>query len=384
MLENSRITFAIATLLLVLAFAPAHATCPSYTTLTANTIQRTSADGSNSSHLYRVYASDTGFITLDVSTALDDLDLLVDFLGANCDGSTPVHFSTVHQTGSWVVVEVDQSGYYYFEVAVPNPSQDTLPAYELRNAFNDAADGTPSSGTFESDPPVSCSGSPSLPGQPMATDDVATFTEDIDEWDRDVVSGGGTAGIMVFSTTTGDLRVWLYSGGSCTNPFLVESGAVLANSTVLEAAVHEGDFNLALEAADSYSGSYSARLELVSPCSLFEEDDHADSFLCATAIAVDDSDTGSISNTADDDDDLFTFTLDATTTVRAKAETTGSWIVLGGLYDEDGQRLEADDEDSADDTFEVVKTLAAGRYFVRVAGDGEGSYTLTLTALLAP
>ncbi len=116
-------------------------------------------------------------------------------------------------------------------------------------------------------------------------------------------------------------------------------------------------------------------------CDAAELDDHADTFLCATALALGESATGEMGNGWGDDYDLFVFELTAARTVRI--ETSGEVNTFGGLFDRNGQRLAAAAAGGEGANFRLIKTLAPGLYFVRVEAEAwtEGAYALDVEAL---
>lgn len=112
------------------------------------------------------------------------------------------------------------------------------------------------------------------------------------------------------------------------------------------------------------------------PCPPDAEDDHADLSACATVLSPNTSLTGTLEGAWGDDVDVFSFALTAPRTVTL--ETLGETDTIGALYDGAGHRLAVDDDGGRGGGFRLVKTLAAGRYTVQVAGAGgaEGNYTL--------
>lgn len=104
------------------------------------------------------------------------------------------------------------------------------------------------------------------------------------------------------------------------------------------------------------------------------EDDHSDTFDCASDLGWDEPVPGEIHF---DDADVFTFQLDDQATVRI--ESVSEIDLIGSLYDENGYRLALDDDSGQGEDFQITRTLSAGVYFVKVEGHGavEGSYALT-------
>lgn len=113
-------------------------------------------------------------------------------------------------------------------------------------------------------------------------------------------------------------------------------------------------------------------------------EDHGDTFLCATKLGVGESRQGTLENPWGDDRDTFTFTLDSLQSVEIFS--TGETDLLATLYDHHGQRLAQADDGGTGENFRMAKTLAPGRYFLRLEAQGatEGAYRLTLRPLHHP
>lgn len=116
-------------------------------------------------------------------------------------------------------------------------------------------------------------------------------------------------------------------------------------------------------------------------CAAATGDDHSDLLLCASILEPGRKVRGEIADRRGDDHDTFAFELAATHTLRF--ETSGSLDTFGGVYDDRGQRLAADDDGGEGGNFRLVKTLGPGLYFVRVEGQAgaEGSYVLDVAPL---
>lgn len=97
------------------------------------------------------------------------------------------------------------------------------------------------------------------------------------------------------------------------------------------------------------------------------QDDHGDSFPCATETGLGEAQAGEVAGT---DQDVFAF--DLAEAMEILVAVTGEPEVSAGLYMEDGTLVTASARGS--------HSLGAGRYFVRIAGDsGEEGYELTIT-----
>jgi hypothetical protein len=116
-------------------------------------------------------------------------------------------------------------------------------------------------------------------------------------------------------------------------------------------------------------------------CPTDELDDHGDTRRCASFVPLGVRISGELSPTDLDDEDFFQFVLLANQTVRI--ESQGSLDTFGGLYDDKGHRLAATDGGGQEGNFRIVKTLAPGRYFVRVESPdrSQGFYDLTIAAV---
>jgi Bacterial pre-peptidase C-terminal domain len=200
----------------------------------------------------------------------------------------------------------------------------------------------------------------------------------VDEWDGDV--------LLIFTPLPGVIEIEgigdgaessLYTyGGTGSHP-LVDSAYVGTGQGELQAILPAGYH--CIEVAPGPGADDEDEIEIAASftdaCHLGDPDDHGDSFLCATPIDVDDTASGEIS--ASSDHDVFTFTLTSTATLAI--ESTGATDVAASLYDDQGVLLEADDNDGPNDgvNFQIVRSLSAGRYYVRIEGvSDEGAYGL--------
>ena len=118
------------------------------------------------------------------------------------------------------------------------------------------------------------------------------------------------------------------------------------------------------------TGAYTLHLEAL------ECDDHCDSRLAATLVAVPSQTAGRIDPA--DDYDYFRFVVASRSTVLVR--TTGSSLdTYGALYDSSGRELATDDDGGTGLNFRIQRELAAGTYYVRVSESGQnstGAYTL--------
>ena len=104
------------------------------------------------------------------------------------------------------------------------------------------------------------------------------------------------------------------------------------------------------------------------------EDDHGDTFACASRLDVGRRTSAELANGWGDDEDVYRFRLGRLRPVTVEA--TGEPLPRIALYDRFGQRLET--AGFAGGRALVVRTLRAGEYFVRVSGEGPGTYEVTI------
>lgn len=372
----------ILTLVAVLVAAvasPAAADCSGAAALTLDDTRRDSG-----SDLLKVTVSTAGILTLDVSSPAAGVQPKVVFLGttSTCTGAAGegTDFDYVNQTPEWLALDVYTDTTYYLEVK-PQDSQQTLGDYKLRVTWVSDPSTPNEENDLSPDATDTCSASSTaMSANNLAADRFLTVSESTDQWDDDIMKGSvTTAGVLVVEnqdTTGPDLAASLYASTSCGAASEVGSAVFSGSSGRIAAVVYPADHALALASYGSSNGAYEVSVKLFAPCDQGETDDHGDASLCATAIDLDGSDTGQVDNVDGDDEDFFSFVLSAQTSVEVL--TTGSTDTYGSLYDEDGQRLDSDDDSGTDYNFRIARTLGAGRYFVRVEGasGAEGSYGL--------
>ncbi|HKV09765.1 MAG TPA: hypothetical protein VJ725_16605 [Thermoanaerobaculia bacterium] len=114
---------------------------------------------------------------------------------------------------------------------------------------------------------------------------------------------------------------------------------------------------------------------LLNVCNLDEGDDHGDSFLCATGLAVDETVDGAIGGAGDRD--VFSFALAGEATVEI--ETFGTTAVSAWLHGAEGALVATDDGEGGN--VHLSENLAPGRYFLRIAGrnGAEGAYQVRVS-----
>jgi hypothetical protein len=198
----------------------------------------------------------------------------------------------------------------------------------------------------------------------------------VDEWDGEVVKIRTTRpGVLTISGDGTRSQSALYADAASGPPPLVDSAQLGTDLKALQAVIPAGDHCIAVIPPAGATGDFAIEASFVDVCHLDGMDDHGDSFLCATALTLDLSASGEIDNSLTADDvDMFSFVLGAADTVSIAS--TGTTDVTASLYDEDGVLIDSDDNGGSSPNFEIVQSLGAGRYYVRVEGAGtaEGAY----------
>jgi hypothetical protein len=206
-------------------------------------------------------------------------------------------------------------------------------------------------------------------GVSLANATTTTATKKVDEWDGDILKIMiGQPGILVLSGDGPEVQGALYTADpESGDPVLEDDGLLGTIHQPLTLVVQPGEHCIQVTPPAGATGHLGVVATFFDICSLGPQDDHGDSFLCTTEIAMGEEQTGEISPATDQD--VFSFNLDAgaavTITVADGTEDLGA-----SLYDEDGTLLATDARGPW--------TLAAGQYFVRIdAGMGSGgAYTV--------
>lgn len=209
----------------------------------------------------------------------------------------------------------------------------------------------------------------------------ATKTKTVDEWDDDVLKiTTQRPGVITIQGTGPGSQAALYTEGSTGLHPLVDSGYQGTGLDDLEVIVPAGDHCIQVAPTPGTTGSLTIEIDatFTDACHLGNTDDHGDSFLCATSIAIDGSANGAISVPGSTSDyDVFTFSLNSTTTLTL--ESSGSTDVAGNLYDVGGVLLESNDNGAGSPNFRIVRSLNPGRYYLRVQGvSDDGSYSVSV------
>ncbi len=147
----------------------------------------------------------------------------------------------------------------------------------------------------------------------------ASKAKGVDEWDGDILKiFTPLPGMLVIEGTGDGAQTSLYTKGSSSFHPLVDSEYLETSLGALEVIVSAGDHCIQVAPAPGATGDFEVEATFTDACHLVAADDHGDSFLCATPIDVDDTDSGEIDDGSDDD--IFTFVL-----------TTGTEIAIEKL-----------------------------------------------------
>lgn len=211
----------------------------------------------------------------------------------------------------------------------------------------------------------------------LASGNTATAQKGVDEWDGDVVKISTTmpGTLTITGTGTGSQSSLYTTAGGY--PAFVDSARLGTGLRDLEAVAPAGDYCVQVRPPTGANGNFTLAVTFVDVCHLGDVDDHGDSFLCATPIAIDGSDSGEIDSSTANDVDVFTFTLGATTTVTIQSIGTTT-DVDGSLFDGQGTFITADADSGSGANFLISRSLAAGRYYVRVEG-ANGAYGISVS-----
>jgi hypothetical protein len=145
-------------------------------------------------------------------------------------------------------------------------------------------------------------------------------------------------------------------------------------------AVSAGTYYISVRHFSSTStGSYALRVEFSTTTT--SPDDHGNTTATATAVTVGSS-TNGVMNTSDDVD---YFRVQLTGSGTLTVYSTGSMDTVGSLLDSNGTVL-ATNDDYTDLNFRIVRSVAAGTYYISVRGYGgqTGSYVLRVEFSGAP
>jgi hypothetical protein len=210
--------------------------------------------------------------------------------------------------------------------------------------------------------------------------DNASQTNSVVEWDGEVIKiRTSMSGVLTISAT-GDASLGsLYTDGTSSTHPLVDSATVGTSQRELTAVVSAGDHCIQVAPGAGASGNIGVTATFEDACHLGSPDDHGDSFLCATPITVGGSPvSGEIDSSTVEDSDMLTFELGSSATVTIGS--SGGEQAGGQLYGADGSLIDSSNTNWASSNFQIVHALSAGRYYVRVTGPDESSYSVSVSS----
>jgi hypothetical protein len=210
--------------------------------------------------------------------------------------------------------------------------------------------------------------------------DSTSQTESVVEWDGEVIKvHTSMPGVLTISATGDDAQGSLYTDGSSTTHPLVDSSTIGTSQRDLTAVVGSGDHCIQVAPGSGASGDIEVTASFQDACHLDSTDDHGDSFLCATPLTVGGSAvSGEIDSSTVEDSDMFTFELSGSATVTIAS--TGDGQAGGRLYAADGSLIASSNTGWTSDNFQIVQSLSAGRYYVRVTGPDESTYSVSVSS----
>jgi hypothetical protein len=214
----------------------------------------------------------------------------------------------------------------------------------------------------------------------LGNGDSTSQTESVVEWDGEVIKvHTSMPGVLTISATGDDAQGSLYTDGSSSTHPLVDSATVGTSQRDLTAVVGSGDHCIQVAPGTGASGDIEVTASFQDACHLDSTDDHGDSFLCATPITVGGSSiSGEIDSSTVEDSDMFTFELSGSATVTVAS--SGDEQVGGRLYGADGSLIASSNTGWTSDNFQIVQSLSAGRYYVRVTGPDTSTYSVSVSA----
>ncbi len=204
----------------------------------------------------------------------------------------------------------------------------------------------------------------------------------VDEWEGEVVKlTAPLPGVFTISGAGVKSQNSLYSAAASGPHPRIDTSKLGTGGRSLQAVVRAGNHCIQVVPPVGAQGNYTVSVTFTDVCHLGDLDDHGDSFLCATAVTVGGSSANGeiVYSATEADGDMFSFDLSSSATVTI--ESTGSTDVIATLYDADGDILDSDDNSGSSPNFEIVESLAAGRYYVRVEGvsTADGDYSISVT-----
>ena len=208
----------------------------------------------------------------------------------------------------------------------------------------------------------------------------ANATKTVDQWDDDVLKiRTQRPGVITIQSTGPASQNSVYTEGSTGVHPIIDSAYQSTGLGDLEVVVPAGDHCIQVDPTTTGSSTIEIEATFIDACHLGDTDDHGDSFLCASTVAIDASANGAISQPgATSDFDVFTVILDSSATLTF--ESSGTTDVAASLYDSNGVLLESNDNGAGSPNFRIVRSLSAGRYYLRVYGvsSAYGSYSVSV------
>lgn len=327
--------------------------------------------------LVHVSVSEPGVLELYLSGGVESAVPRISFRGTSCDSPAgeDTSWTRIRETPRELHLRIRQPGDFFATVSSEDPAA-PLTDYTLHATFAAERPVPDEVILLDTNPPATCqaAGLPTFSSEPFAESRFVVlrrdgFTKDVDPWDDDDISGlTAGSGVLVVEADAA-LDAQLHDGDGCTPQSRVAEGPLDASGSLVAAPVHAGAKRLVLHPRSELDVYYELHVRYFALC----PDGTNDRPLCATELPWADDVAGVLD--PGDDEAHFTFTLDAQETVAV--ELSGGDGVRGVLYDEEGQRLETWGAGR------LVRTLGAGRFYVRVAGaDGwSGTYGLRIEGM---
>lgn len=358
--------------------------CIDATTLEINGLKRLDGDADHlepdstiffqpqfpSAGIFAVYAS---------SPSTEGTHPRVAYLGDSCANGAVVHgYPIIYETPLGLLLRVTEPGTHYLSVSPEDPDL-PLASYRLLTAF--AADPiVPEERvSLGANPPSSCTADalPTFSPEPFSNDrfvelrrEPGLTTKDVDPVECDVVSGGSeSSGVLVLESDE-PLQATVFAGTDCEPEDRQAEGMLGTNGAFVATPVYPGQYRLDLRLSQVGfpqafgNAAYTVGVKYFALCALGEQDDRSDVPLCASPLEIGSDAVGTIGDLAREDEDYYTFTLNAQERVRIGVRSEERVSV--SLFDEAGQRLASWVACRTGCTARLVRMLGKGRYFVSV------------------
>lgn len=213
----------------------------------------------------------------------------------------------------------------------------------------------------------------------LTHDQTVSQEKKVDEWDTDILKiTAPRPGLLEVSAVGASSEASLFTGVPSSGTYkLVDGSSVGTNHRAAISMVKGTVYCIEIAPPPGVTtGNLRVDVKYTDPCKTGQPDDHGDNFGCATEIDPLSSTTSAAITTSDRD--VFTFALTSSQTVELKS--TGSTDVRAKLYDADGVLITSDSDSGVDSNFEIVYSLGAGRYYLRVESENSGSGSYSLVA----